>query len=197
MTPMTVDEATLTPSQIARRARVLDAAMALASEGGYDAVQMRDVASRAQVALGTIYRYFASKDHLLAECQLETWRTMQDRLAQRPLQGHTAADRVIDLIQRVMRSVAREPQQAAALITGSSSPDPAVRDCQAELVTHQDAVLTAAMGSLDPRTAADVARTLRSVWFSVLLGWVNGWNDFDAITDDFSTSARLLLGDAA
>src|SRR5690606_28940493 len=89
---MTVDEGTLTPNQAARRARVLEAALALAAEGGYDAVQMRDVASRAQVALGTIYRYFSSKDHLLAECQLETWRTMRQRLERRPLQGTTAAE---------------------------------------------------------------------------------------------------------
>ena len=192
---MTVDEATLTPNQVARRGRVLDAAMALAAEGGYDAVQMRDVASRAQVALGTIYRYFASKDHLLAECQLESWRTMQDRLAQRPLQGATAGDRVVDLIERVMRGVEREPQQAAALITGSSSPDPAVRECQAQLIAHQDAVLAAAMGELDPASKADIARTLRYVWFSVLLGWVNGWNDYEAITREFEAAARLLLGD--
>jgi AcrR family transcriptional regulator len=192
---MTVDEATLTPNQMARRTRVLDAALELASEGGYDAVQMRDVASRAQVALGTIYRYFASKDHLLAECQLESWRTMHERLALRPLQGDTAADRVLDLIQRMMRSVAREPQQAAALVTAGATPDPAVRACQAELIAYQDAVLASAMGDLDPDVKADVARTLRYVWFSVLLGWVNGWNDFDAITREFEAAARLLLGD--
>ena len=76
---MVVNGETLTPNQAARRDRVLDAAMSLAAEGGYDAVQMRDVASRAQVALGTIYRYFSSKDHVLAACQLELWRAMADR----------------------------------------------------------------------------------------------------------------------
>jgi len=192
---MTVDEATLTPNQAARRARVLDAAMELAAEGGYDAVQMRDVASRAQVALGTIYRYFASKDHLLAECQLESWRTMEARLEQRPLRGTTAADRVMDLIGRVMRTVEREPQQAAALVTASSSPDPAVRDCQAEMIAYQDTVLAGAMGDLDPERAAATARTLRYVWFSVLLGWVNGWNDFAAIGREVESATRLLLGD--
>jgi len=192
---MTVDEATLTPNQAARRTRVLEAAMALAAEGGYDAVQMRDVASTAQVALGTIYRYFASKDHLLAECQLDSWRTMHGRLEQRPLQGATAADRVMDLIRRVMRTVEREPEQAAALITASSSPDPAVRDCQAEMIAYQDAVLASAMGDLDEARKADIARTLRYVWFSVLLGWVNGWNDFAAITREFEAATRLLLDD--
>ena len=192
---MTVDEATLTANQLARRGRVLDAALALAAEGGYDAVQMRDVASRGQVALGTIYRYFASKDHLLAECQLETWRSMGERIALRPLQGDTAADRVMNLVHRVMRTVTREPQQAAALITASSSPDPAVRDCQVEMVALQDATFAGAMGDLDPARKADTARTLRYVWFSTLLGWVNGWNGYDDIEVELDAAARLLLGD--
>ena len=45
--------------------------MALGAEGGYDAAQMRAVALRAEVALGTIYRYFASKDHLLAATMVD------------------------------------------------------------------------------------------------------------------------------
>src|SRR5579884_3629276 len=60
------EERGLTRAQQARRQRVVDSAMTLALEGGYDAVQMRDVAARAHVAMGTVYRYFSSKDHLLA-----------------------------------------------------------------------------------------------------------------------------------
>jgi AcrR family transcriptional regulator len=56
----------LTAAQAARRERVLQTALDLGRRGGYDAVQMRDVAAEAEVALGTIYRYFSSKDHLLA-----------------------------------------------------------------------------------------------------------------------------------
>lgn len=48
-----------------RRRRILDATIELASLGGFDAVQMRSVAERADVALGTLYRYFPSKIHLL------------------------------------------------------------------------------------------------------------------------------------
>ena len=192
---MTVDTGTLTPNQAARRARVLEAAMVLATEGGYDAVQMRDVASRAQVALGTIYRYFASKDHLLAACQLETWRELERRLDARPLTGDTAADRVTELFRRLMRRVEREPLQAAALITASSSPDPAVRECQVEMIGLQDAVFEEAMGELDAARKAQIAQVLRQVWFASLLGWVNGWTDADAVTVDFEIAVRLLLGD--
>src|SRR5688572_2175977 len=54
-----------TTAQAERRKRIIDATIALASKGGYDAVQMRAVAEKADVALGTLYRYFPSKIHLL------------------------------------------------------------------------------------------------------------------------------------
>lgn len=50
---------------VARRERLLAAAAELAAAGGYEAVHMRAVASRAHVALGTLYRHFSSKDQLL------------------------------------------------------------------------------------------------------------------------------------
>jgi AcrR family transcriptional regulator len=190
---MVVDDETLTPNQAARRDRVLDAAMSLAAEGGYDAVQMRDVATRAQVALGTIYRYFSSKDHLLAACQVELWRDLADRFNRRPPAGHTAADRVVELLARAMQAAEHEPRRTAALVTASASPDPAVRDCQIQLMATMDQVLAGAMGDLDPAVKARAARTLRMVWFGWLVGWVNGWNDTATVNDELASATRMLL----
>jgi AcrR family transcriptional regulator len=47
------------------RARITSAALALVAEGGYVAAQVAPVAERAGVAVGTVYRYFPSKDHLV------------------------------------------------------------------------------------------------------------------------------------
>src|SRR5947209_2929468 len=77
-------------NQAARRQRVIEAAMALANAGGYDAVQMRDVAATADVALGTLYRYFPSKDHLLIAAQEDWARALKQRLAHKPPRGETA-----------------------------------------------------------------------------------------------------------
>ncbi len=44
----------LTAAQDARRRRMLREVSALAAEGGYESVQMRDVAARADVAIGTL-----------------------------------------------------------------------------------------------------------------------------------------------
>ena len=190
---MTVKIETLTPNQAARRERVIDAALELAAEGGYDAVQMRDVAGRAQVALGTIYRYFSSKDHLLAAAQVELWRDQAERFLQRPPEGATAADRVVTVLERAMRGAEREPRRTAALVTATSSPDPAVRDCQLEVMAIMDRVLEEAMADVDAERRVQVALTLRQVWFAWLLGWVNGWNDAPTVNRQLVTTAHLLL----
>jgi AcrR family transcriptional regulator len=163
-----LDVEALTPNQAARRQRVIDAAMKLAADGGYDAVQMRDVASEAGVALGTIYRYFTSKDHLLAACQVEFARAEQRRLELRPTQGDT---------------------------TAISSPDPAVSGCQREVTAVMAAVLAGPMGDIDPTLKAEITRALSHVWFSALLGWVNGWTNVGAVGEELESAARLLLRD--
>src|SRR5579862_6856682 len=66
-------------AQRERRKRILDATLALASKGGYDAVQMRTVAERADVALGTLYRYFPSKIHLLVSAMARELDRVQER----------------------------------------------------------------------------------------------------------------------
>lgn len=55
----------LTPKAARTRARILDAALALFRERGYEEATMRAVAERAGVSTGNAYYYFASKEHLV------------------------------------------------------------------------------------------------------------------------------------
>jgi AcrR family transcriptional regulator len=50
-----------------REQTILDAAQSIAAEGGMGAVQIAAVAQRADIAAGTVYRYFSSKNDLVAE----------------------------------------------------------------------------------------------------------------------------------
>jgi AcrR family transcriptional regulator len=173
---------------------VIAAAIELASAGGYDAVQMRDVATTAHVALGTIYRYFASKDHLLAATLVEWTRDLQARVLQRPARGASPADRVVDVLRRATRNLERNPRLTAALITAVSAPDPAIKDCQREVNDIMVEVLSGAMADDVPDDLkAGVCRVMSHVWFSSLVGWVNGWGSGVDIGDELEVAARLLL----
>jgi AcrR family transcriptional regulator len=53
------------PKAVATKARILEAALDLFRERGYEAATMRAIAERAGVALGNAYYYFGSKEHLI------------------------------------------------------------------------------------------------------------------------------------
>ncbi|UMG92323.1 TetR family transcriptional regulator [Nocardioides sp. TF02-7] len=92
-----------------RRKRILDATYQLAKEGGFDAVQMRAVAEQADVALGTLYRYFPSKIHLLVSALARQLGEAQQRLQSREIPGDTSADRVLYVLKRLTRGMQGDP----------------------------------------------------------------------------------------
>ena len=56
---------TFSPKGERTRARILEVALALLQENGYEATTMRAIAERADVSLGNAYHYFPSKEVLL------------------------------------------------------------------------------------------------------------------------------------
>ncbi len=187
-------DATLTATQAARRERVIRAAMSLAAEGGYEAVQMRDVATRADVALGTIYRYFGSKDHLLAAGLVEWVRDLRRRVSQRPPQGGTTATRMVEILRRATRAMEREPKLSEAVVTALASNDKGVAACQVEVGQVMASIQDLAFPEdFDPALRAQIVRSLGHVWFSALVGWVNGWVGIDQAGDELEAAAHLML----
>ncbi len=185
----------LTRAQQARRQRVIDAAMALGLEGGYEAVQMRDVAARADVAMGTVYRYFTSKDHLLAATLVHWVELLDTRIGQHPPRGEHPADRVLDVLDRALRAMGRQPKLVTAVFTSLSSPDPAAVGCQQQITLLMEGIISRAMGEKDVPDMADRARMIGHVWYSALVGWVNGWSTMVRVYDELAVSVRLLLPD--
>src|SRR5919107_2780174 len=57
-----LSEGVLTPKARRTRERILEAALALFADRGYEATTMREVARKAGTSLGLAYRYFASKE---------------------------------------------------------------------------------------------------------------------------------------
>src|SRR5246500_5702240 len=102
-------------AQRERRKRILDATLGLASKGGYDAVQMRTVAERADVALGTLYRYFPSKIHLLVSAMARELEGVRERTARVPLPGETPYERLMFILSRITKAMQRDPQLTEAM----------------------------------------------------------------------------------
>lgn len=188
------DATTLTKSQAARRERVILAALELASEGGYDAVQMRDVAARANVALGTIYRYFSSKDALLASAMVHWMAELEQTVLTRPPKGDHSAERVMDVLNRALRAMDRDPQLARAVVAALIAGDPAGVDALTGMIDTLARIMRPAFpADMDPALEASVAKMLGHVWWSSLIAWANGMGDLAWVSDELSEAVDLLV----
>jgi AcrR family transcriptional regulator len=154
---------------------------------------MRDVAARADVAMGTVYRYFTSKDHLLAATLVHWVELLDARIAQQPPRGEDPAARVLEVLDRALRAMSRQPKLVAAVFTSLSSPDPAAVSCQQQITVLMEGIISRAMGEPDIPDMADRARMIGHVWYSALVGWVNGWSTMARVSDELAVSVHLLL----
>ena len=181
-------------AQRERRQRILDATLALASKGGYEAVQMRTVAERAEVALGTLYRYFPSKIHLLVSALALELEEIQDKLERKPIPGDTPHERMQFVLARVTRAMQREPLLAEAMTRAFMFADPSASAEVNAVARLMEDMFTRAMHDGEP-TADDraIARVIGDVWLSNLVAWVTRRASANDVANHLELASRLLL----
>jgi TetR/AcrR family transcriptional regulator, cholesterol catabolism regulator len=181
-------------AQRERRQRILDATLTLASRGGYDAVQMRAVADRAGVALGTLYRYFPSKIHLLVSGLAREFERNQEKLDRLTIPGGTPYERMLFVLGRITRTMQREPMLTEAMTRAFMFADPSAAAEVNTVARLMERMLTGAMHEGEP-TADEIAiaRVIGDVWLSSLVAWVTRRASANDVSSQLELAARLLL----
>jgi AcrR family transcriptional regulator len=184
----------LSERQEARRRRILAASTRLACGGGFDAVQMREVAESSEVALGTLYRYFPSKVHLLVATMEDQLTQLHEALRQRPPAATAPPQRVADTLLRAFRALQREPLLADAMVRALIFAD---RSVNAEVDTVSrltSTIIVDAMGLSAPPSGMQLAavRVIEHTWHAALVTWLSGRASVAQVTEDIRTACRLL-----
>ncbi|WP_231978855.1 TetR family transcriptional regulator [Streptomyces sp. TLI_053] len=184
----------MTARQAERRRRILRTATALAARGGYDAVQMREVAEGAQVALGTLYRYFPSKVHLLVAVMLEQLRGLQEQVRRHPPTEREPARRVAETLTRAFHALQREPLLAEAMVRALSFADRSVGAEVDQVSAATGQLILDAIGQSGPPTGSQRAavRVIEHTWHAALVAWLSGRASIAEVRADLHTAARLL-----
>ncbi|MGH9096280.1 MAG: TetR/AcrR family transcriptional regulator [Acidimicrobiales bacterium] len=192
MTAKPASPIVLTDNQLARRQRVIDAGLTLLKRRDYDRIQVKDVAEEAGVALGTVYHYFSSKEHIFAEVLVKWAATLRDSLTRRPLVGDSPQLKLTEALHRSVRAFQRQPQLARLISSLQLSADPFA----AEILGRVDAITTGVylelLDGIEPELARSIVRTAEAVMDSLLRSWSA---DRLAIADlyDYLTEAVALL----
>jgi AcrR family transcriptional regulator len=108
----------------AARERIVEAALDQLAEGGYASASVATVARRSQVATGTVYRHFPSKQDLFAEVFRRAAQREGGALPATTGRGESAAARLAAWVEAFVRRALAEPVRAYALI--AEPVDPAI-----------------------------------------------------------------------
>ena len=182
-----------TEAQRARRQRVVDGGLRLLRTRDYDKIQVKDVAEEANVALGTVYNYFSSKDHLFAEVLIAWAATLGPSISRNPLRGTNDAERLTEVFHRSVRAFQRQPHLARLVATLETSSDPFATEILARLGETTTKVYVEAIHEVDDATARAIVRVVDAVLASGLRSWVAGHMPITEVYDRLAEAIALLL----
>jgi AcrR family transcriptional regulator len=146
------------------------------------------------VALGTLYRYFPSKIHLLVSGLVREFERTQERLDRRPIPGDTPYDRMLYVLGRITRTMQREPMLTEAMTRAFMFADPSAAAEVNAVARLMEQMLTRAMHEGEPSNDDKaVARVIGDVFLSNLVAWVTRRASADDVSNHLELAARLLL----
>ena len=183
--------------------RIIMVAMELAERDGYDAVRLRDVAEKAQVALGTVYRRFSCKEDILAAVLNFHVGALSEGIRSEVPPGKTPEARLCRFFEQITSLLADRPKMAAAMLRTVASGVPDLVDRVTRYHSDMtDVILRVMRGgdeSLDDISEAEEARVahlLQDIWFATLVGWTGGLHDSGEVVKQLKEATRLLLAGA-
>ncbi|WP_280669544.1 MULTISPECIES: TetR/AcrR family transcriptional regulator [unclassified Kitasatospora] len=173
----------MSPRQLERRRSLIAASLALVNETGVEKLQMKQVCERSGVALGTAYRYFSSKEHLLATAIADWHRLLLVDLASEPrgLRGSRGpqpepgpSDRMLRFVRHGMRAYQRQPELARLRVSVAASTDPFASEALQGMARADALALQAVMAQVPPTESALVGQIVAHAWQGELTAWVTG-----------------------
>lgn len=189
----------MTPKARRTRERILEAALELFAERGYEATTMRDVAREAGASLGLAYRYFASKEEFALALYMrlaeETEEWARDGLA-----GGTVAERFEAAMLAKLNQVSPHRGPLAALFVGALDPNSrlsalgegtaAVREKMAGVFLE---VVRGASDTPGEKQAKQLGNVLYALHLAILLYWFHDKTPDARATRELVGSARETL----
>ena len=182
-------------AQRERRKRILDATLAIASKGGYEAVQMRAVAERADVAVGTLYRYFPSKVHLLVSALAREFERIDAKTDRTPVAGGTPYQRLSFMVGKLNRAMQRNPLFTEAMARAYVFADASAAGEVDHVEKIIDSMFARAMSDEPTEEQFHIARVISDVWLSNLLAWLTRRASASDVSKRLDLTVRLLIGD--
>jgi AcrR family transcriptional regulator len=186
------DVASLDQAQQQRRSRIVDAAMLMMMRTDYDRIQMKDVTAAAGVALGTTYRYFASKDHLMGEALV---RWSEGFPTDPPVSSGRSVEQLKLAFRLAVRAFEPHPTVYGALVVLQASTDPNAVAAFDRFAVRQTQAFERFLPRIAPQRRAQIVMVMSAVLDVQLRSWTVGRLTIVEVYRNLDAAADLLLRD--
>ncbi|WP_433755618.1 TetR family transcriptional regulator [Nocardia sp. CA-135398] len=182
-------------NQIARRERMLEAAAELGATAEFDRVQMLDIAKRAGVAIGTLYRYFPSKTKLFAAL-------FEDRISRFTAEewAHSGTNPVVEIGENLVAlngALLREPRLCGAMLRATAGQYMTDSPSEIHFPSTESALVRAILSTLGVATPdgqdRGAIRLLVYSWWGVLVSCLSQHTPAARAEADLRQAAQLIL----
>jgi TetR/AcrR family acrAB operon transcriptional repressor len=181
--------------------KLLDAAIRLISEKGYDGFSLADVGDAAGFSRGLPAHYFGRKEELLSRVAQHVVDQYGQSLAERP-RSAPGIDRLADIIRQYAHGMASRGNRALGLLVAQAVVEPGLRDTIRQLNAKGFAALEAqiragvAAGAIDPDVDARAQARLIYAFLRGQMAFValDPAYDVSAVAEEFIATLRARIG---
>ena len=189
----------LTSKALQTRQHILDTALQLFADQGYQKTTLREIATLAGISLGLTYRYFARKEELVAA--LYEQLTVETEAAIQKLPSAPMAARFVTALRHCLSGLTPHREALGALFGAGLDPD-------SELSVLGDStsplrqrvwgtylqVVSGASDPPKPRQAPELATLFYSIHLSVILFWLQDRSPDQQRTQDLLSFIQDTMG---
>jgi len=179
-----------------RTQRIISTAVELAEQGGFDAVRLRDVATHAGVALGTIYKRFPTKEDILVAALEQEVQAFARLMAATTVRGDTRSERATEFFNMATSTLLARPNFARAVLRAVASGETELIGKVAAFHTTLSHAINQAINGPEVESTQhdnDTAFLFQQIWFANLVGWMGGLHDRDTVMAQMRFAVEQIL----
>lgn len=181
--------------QLDVRARILKAARQLIHEQGHEAVGMESIATTAGVSRATMYRYFASKEHVVCEAALDWGNQVAVSIPQAIAAAAEPVDAIDVAIEQVVKEAASDLPMVRATMASVLAQGPVADEFRMAVRDMFQALLGGAIDTL-PESLDLSMKLLGRVFFADLALLSVDDMSVEECVAELKTAAQRLLTDS-
>lgn len=191
-------------AKLEKRERIVAAARALFAEKGFDATTTQEVAERADIGAGTLFRYAKVKDDLLILVfRDEMGEVDEDAFETRP-RSKPMLDQLLHYFDAMASYHAKDKHTARLLLrhlgfAANEACRAEVGDLMRGIYSHFSEMVVEAQenGEIDPRMAPyTLGRNFFSIYYGLMLEWIGGYTTRRQYESALKASLSLQLDGA-